>query len=53
MDISDDTCCCYQCGAINIGFTLEECETCPECGAYDIAAYEDVCHEVDNTDQGD
>lgn len=50
MEISDDTCCCYTCGAINIGHSLDECDTCPECGASDIASYEDVRDEIDRED---
>lgn len=51
MDISDDTCCCYGCGSINVGLTLEECDSCPECGSLDIGSYEDLCHDVDEAQE--
>lgn len=48
MDISDDTCVCWGCGTINVGYTLDECadEGCPECGSRDLGTYEDNVQET-------
>lgn len=46
-DFDDDTCCCYGCGAINVGHTVEECaDGCPECGSRDLATYAEYLEEM-------
>ena len=40
-ELDDDTACCDECGAINLGHSVDELNECgcPECGSHQLRAY--------------
>lgn len=51
-EIDEDTCTCFGCGSINIGYSMDECtEGCPECGSMDIMSYGDSVQEAEESQQ--
>lgn len=49
-DIDPETPCCWSCGTISVGMSMDEVsEGCPECGSHDLASFADYCQESDDS----
>ncbi|MEQ6471604.1 hypothetical protein [Comamonas sp. wu1-DMT] len=49
-EIDADTACCKECGAINVGFYLDELVQCgcPSCGSHDLMTYQEYSDDFDD-----